>query len=64
MGLIPIGGLHHNSKKVLKHSTGQIYDTLRQAAEENGYKRFTLGKMLAGVNSNRSGMSYVTNTSI
>lgn len=57
-GLIQIGKFHPAAKKVINTSTGDIYDTLKDAAEKIGMKRACLGKMLNGINRNKTTLKY------
>lgn len=58
-GLLVSGSFHPGAKKVIDSNTGKIYNTLKEAAIDFGFKRSTLGKMLNGINSNRTTLNYL-----
>ena len=48
-----------NSRRVLNNKTGQIYETVKEAAEDNNLDRRILSNMLRGEYANTTALSYI-----
>ena len=55
---MPKGKSHFNSKKVFNKETGVVYESITDAAKQNGYKKTTLTKYINGTNTNKSNLIY------
>ena len=53
-----VGGKNFNAKSVKKQYTGEIYETVKEAAKECGLTHSYLVQMLKGKRQNTSGMIY------
>lgn len=56
--VMPKGKSHFNSKKVFNKETGVVYESITDAAKQNGYKKTTLTKYINGTNTNKSNLIY------
>lgn len=53
------GSKHYDSKKVINTKTGEIYDTILDAAKAIGIKRSTLSAKLSGQNTNKTDLKFL-----
>ena len=56
---VKLGKNNPNSKKVINTSTGKIYSSIREAADDIGINKYSLSKMLLGKRNNKTDMVYM-----